>query len=496
MFCKCFSAAVSGINGILVTVEVDIRNGLPCFQMVGGIAGNVKEAKDRVKIALENSGFLLPPKHITVNMSPAEVKKEGTSFDLPVATALLAAFGYIPEKYLNRYLIVGELSLDGKVNKTNSLLPMIFVAKEKGLKIICSEENLKDIGWSDGVLMRGIRDVEELADILSDSDAERDFSPISDRTPYFDCSDLQHPFRGIYADKSIRRALILAACGGHNIFMAGNSEKEKKKLASAFVKLLPKPDNGELIEMLKMNSVLGYDYSEILKRKCVYLNAAIQPETKDFYSAHMGVIFVENINFSKAPFVSEFGDFFRRSPSSADNSKRLPCSFNFIASGTLCQCGFFPDREKCTCTLKQIAKLTSLTEGFFSEETDVFVHVPEPGFRRMGVCEEEEKDLDIKILRAREKQYKRFGGEKRLNASMTDEETEEFCRLSHVCEREAAALLTDSFTVSDYLKLLRTARTAADYEGREDIAPEDLREAYFLTKRGRCSEQKNNLPLA
>ena len=181
VFCKCFTGAVSGTEAFLVSVEADVRNGLPGFQMVGNLSGDAKEAKDRVRIAIENSGYILPPKKITVNLAPAEIKKEGTSFDLPVAVAILAAFGYVPENTLNEYLIAGELSLDGKIEKTKKLLPLIFVAKEKGLKVICSKENLNDINWTDDVPVCGAETLEELVDIILDErTGPTRFSPKSD----------------------------------------------------------------------------------------------------------------------------------------------------------------------------------------------------------------------------------------------------------------------------------------------------------------------------
>ncbi|MCR5824810.1 MAG: ATP-binding protein [Lachnospiraceae bacterium] len=487
MFCKSYTAAVAGINGILVTIEADIRNGLPCFQMVGGIAGDVKESRERVKIALENSGFILPPKHITVNMSPAEIKKEGTSFDLPIAAALLAAFGYIPENSSEKYLIVGELSLDGRIKKVKGLLPLVFVAKKNGLGVICPKENLDELGWSDGVPMCGVNNVEELADLLTENNASKRFSPVSDIVPKFDVSLEKHPFNGVYCDESVKRALIISASGGHHLFMAGNSENEKRKLAEAMVKLLPPLTPGEILEILKMNSVLGNPFSAEVKRKCVTVDSCGLPEEKELFAAHKGVLFIEGVNGIKSQTLSELKDYLVRTGQVDDKKGNYSSDLKLMVSGTLCPCGAFPDRGRCICSLKQIQKHLSSVNTFFDAETDMFVYVKEPEFKRI-MQKENDEHVTEKIQRAAERQYARFNGELKLNSRMSDGETEEICVLSEECVSLLNKLLPADFSVSDYFKLLRVARTVADYEDEERILPEHLREAFFFTRKGRLSE--------
>ncbi len=481
VFCKCFSAAVSGINGQLITVEADIRNGLPCFQMVGGIAGEVKEAKDRVKIALENSGFILPPKHITVNMSPAEIRKEGTSFDLPVAAALLAAFGYLPDKNLEKCLILGELSLDGRVNKVGSLLPLIFVAKEKGLGIICPKENLKDLGWSDNVPMCGINDVEELAEILSDNEFDKYFSPVSDVVPNLKNDRDLFPFRGIYGNLKAKRALIIAAAGGHNVFLAGKAEKEKKKLAEAFLKLLPPLTHNEMIQILKMNSVMGEGIEDTVERKMVVLDPSQSVDSKNICGAHLGVLYCENVNSSKPAGLSVIKEGLKRTGLHLNGSeKNLPCSFSLITSGTLCPCGNYPDKEKCGCSLKQINKHLTSLDDFYKDASDLMAIVSEPDFRSLKESDPCFEENDKKILRARKKQYLRFNNMQKLNADMTDSESENYCMLSEKCRQFLNKLLPEDYGISDYFKLLRISRTIADLDDSDLICTEHIEEAFSL----------------
>ena len=470
MFCKCFSAAITGIKVHLVTVEVDIRNGLPMFQMVGGVAGEVKEAKDRVKIALENSGFILPPKHITVNMSPAEIKKEGTSFDLPVAAALLAAFGYLPDKNLDKCMILGELSLDGKVNKTGNLMPFIFTARENGLGIICPKEDLSEIGWSDDVPMCGISTVEELAEVLSDDEFENRFSPVSDYVPKFRCEKDPFPFRGIYGDPRSKRAVLIAASGGHNVFMAGKAENEKKKLANAFVKLLPPLTHDEMIGLLEVRSFTGEKKPDIVDRRCVENDTSQIFDEKALFNAHLGLLYCENVNSAKAQNVTVV----------RQEIKKRSFSFNLIASGTLCPCGNYPDKEKCSCTMKQITKHLSSLDPFFKDETDIRITVSEPDFRSLKSGGGDENNHEEKLLCARKRQSLRFSCPNRLNADMTDSETERICVLSDSCREFLDTLLPEDYGISSYFKLLRVARTVADTEDSDDICLKHLEEAYFL----------------
>jgi magnesium chelatase family protein len=486
----CYSAAVSGINGILVSVEVDIRNGLPCFQMVGGVAGEVKEAKERVKIALENAGFLLPPKHITVNMSPAEVRKEGTAFDLPMAVALLSAFGYISDKKLDRYLIVGELSLEGKVRKINGLMPLVFVAKEHGLSLICPKDNLEDLGWSEGVPVYGINDVEELADIMEDSNADLKFSPISDIDPYKEEPICDDPFNGIYGNETALKALITAAAGGHSIFFCGNAENEKKKLAEAFMKLLPALSKEEKIEILKINSVLGGKNLSPTGRGLLTADPGRSPDIMDLFAAHKGLLFIEEPNLCKNQALSMIKDCAKNRSfkvGSGDRSRTYPCSFNMIISGKLCPCGHYPNTSKCACTKKQVIKHISSIDRFFTSSPDLLVYVSEPGVMSMGKKPHFENVAE-KIKRARDRQQERFSGKDKDNAHMSDAETEKYCVLSEDAKAKLRDLLDDDCTVSDYLRLLRVARTVSDLRDEDEISAESLKESAGILRKGSSLE--------
>ncbi len=484
MFCKTFSAAVSGINGVLVTVEADVRNGLPCFQMVGGVTGEAKEAKERVKIALENSGFILPPKHITVNMSPAEIKKDGTSFDLSVAAALLAAFGYISEQNLDKYLILGELSLDGRIKKIGSLLPLIFVAKKNGLKIVCPKENIPDLGWSDGVPVVGIENLEELAEMLTQDEKYSDLRPVSDYNFSSDPEENTKLFSGIYGNERAKRALIIAVTGGHGVFMAGAAGNEKKKLAEAVLKAMPKLTYDEKIEILKIRSVMGTGMLKNAERPFVCAEGSELNDEVKLCSAHKGILYVREPNTVKNAVASLlFERMSERCVKTGDEGTVMPFDAELMVSGSLCPCGAYPDKEKCSCTIRQRTKFLSQAEGIFADRTDIMVNVTDPCFGNMMKPSPDDEGIWERISASRKAQYERFGNI-RLNASMTDTETEKLCVLSYEACKKVRSIICEDFPISGYYKILRIARSIADYEGTTEILPEHMEEAYSYVWKG------------
>jgi magnesium chelatase family protein len=217
MFSKAYSAAIQGIDGLIVSVEADVSDGLPIFEMVGLLGSEVKEARERVRIALKNTGYLLPAKRITVNLSPADIRKEGTAFDLPVAIAILTAFGYLPEENLKNVLIIGELSLNGTINKVNGVLPIVYSARQQGfLKCIVPKENAREGAAVGGIETYGVTDLNEVVELLN---GEKVFTP-----EYVDTKELFHlgemedavDFAEVAGQKAAKRAIEIAIEDGED----------------------------------------------------------------------------------------------------------------------------------------------------------------------------------------------------------------------------------------------------------------------------------------
>lgn len=488
MYCKCLSGAVTGIEGVLVSVEADVRNGLPAFSVVGGVLGDMKDSKERVRIAVENSGFMLTPKHITVNMYPVEVRKEGTSFDLPIAISILAAFGYVPTKRLNEYLITGELSLDGKIRKVKNLFPLIFVAKKNNLKIICPEDNLRSLNWTDGVGVIGVSDLNRVIDILSGEDCEStaysgnkcsneicsDENSLHENCLYENKSnDTQAGiFDGIFGNSDAKQACLIAAAGGHNIFMAGKSLKTKRKLSEALQMLYPDLEYEEIAETQKIRSVT-HEKADFDKRPYLKTIAGdVQILPQDIYTAHNGIVFFEDITCFKGNEISLINEITENKKvkiKNGENMSFIPCNVKMMFSGTLCKCGEYPGNS-CTCQKKNKGILKSGINDTFINNSDIFVCVYEPKVTDMTNDKYNDDSLCLRaVLNARKMQLKRYGDIKKLNAYLSDRETLKYCKNDIADTYLKEKLLNSEYGADEYFKILRSARTIADTEKENDV---------------------------
>ena len=500
LYSKVHSIGITGVEGVPILVEADVSDGLPGFSMVGYLSSQVKEAQDRVRTALRNSGFRLPARKVTINLSPADIRKEGTAFDLPIAIAVLAASGLVSSALLRNCVISGELGLDGRIKPVHGALSITAAAKKDG-KPLCflPQGNIKE-----GLIIEGIdiMGVEHLTDLTSELNSPKRTGRVSRRkeinvgaTESYDVD-----FSEVGGQPFLRRATEVAVAGMHNILYIGPAGTGKSMIARRIPTIMPSLSKDEIIEISKIYSVSGLLNSEMplmAKRPFRSPHHTVSPQALagggripkpgEISLASGGVLFLDEFpEFQKSTIeiLRQPLEEGKITISRVHGAYDFPAEFMLVAAQNPCPCGWYPDRGRCRCSEQQVYKYLSRISKPLLDRIDICAESRLVTYEELEQKTGGESSASIRrrIEAARKVQEERFKGQKiHFNSFMKKSELEKFCVLGSE-ERELLRKIyeTKDLSARGYERLLKVSRTIADLEGSEKIKRNHLAEAAGL----------------
>ena len=503
MFCKVLAGGIHGISSFLAQVEVDSTQAMPGFDMVGMLGSEVREAKERVRVALKNSGFQLPPRRITVNISPADIRKEGSAYDLPIAIGVLVSLEKLEEEVLKDTLFIGELGLDGEIKPVKGILPIMIMAKEQGIKrCILPKENALEGAAIEGIKIVGVSSfMETLGYLMEDQEqADKMIPPtILDIPSLFQEEEGKNvpDFADIRGQEMVKRASVIAAAGFHHLLITGIPGAGKTMIAKRIPSILPPLSMEESLEVSKIYSVSGLlkeGRPLITKRPFLHPHHTISrqalagggriPRPGILSLSHRGILFLDelpefgrdNIEVLRQPLEDKEVQIARNY-----GSITYPADIMLVAAMNPCPCGFYPNRERCRCTDAEIRKYRSRISGPIYDRIDICVEAKavELGQLQQEGNEQSSKELKAQVMRARAIQEERYKDSPYFfNADLETKDIAKYCSLG-LEEQKFMEQVFHSLNLSAraYHRTLKVAWTIADLENSNEIRREHLTEA-------------------